>query len=40
MGGVGMVATFAGAIGAAIAGSEADQIFDTFVDPSSGLEGA
>jgi phosphatidylserine/phosphatidylglycerophosphate/cardiolipin synthase-like enzyme len=39
LGGAAMVATFAGAIGAALAGTEADDIFDTFVDPSSALEG-
>jgi len=38
MGGVAMVGTFVGAVGAAIAGLEAEHIFDTFVDPSSGLE--
>lgn len=38
LGGGVMVGKFAGAIGAAIAGLEAEHIFDTFVDPSSGLE--
>lgn len=39
LGGVATVGTFVGAIGPAIAGSEAENIFATFVDPSSMLEG-
>lgn len=39
LGGVGVVATFAAGMAAAIAGLESGDIFDTFVDPSSGLEG-
>ena len=40
LGGVAVVGAFVGGLVAAIAGMESDAIFDTFVDPSSGLEGA
>ena len=38
LGGVGVVGTFVGGIAAAMAGLESGPIFDTFIDPSSGLE--
>lgn len=39
MGGIGLIATFAAAMGVALVGSESDAIFDTVVDPSSFVDG-
>lgn len=38
-GGIGLIGTFAAAMGAALVGSESDAIFDTVVDPSSFVDG-
>ena len=38
LGGLAMIGTLAAGIGAAIAGSQADAIFDTIVDPGSQVE--